>query len=344
MEDVRRPFAVFSHSEAAMPRDQFDREINYLRISLTDHCNLRCVYCMPLDGLRFLAQQDLLNAAEIAEVARVAVAAGFRKFRLTGGEPTLRPDVVEIVERLSQIEGVGDLAMTTNGVLLPALARPLAEAGLQRVNIHLDTLHPERLARIMRWGSVDLIWQGIEAAEEAGLTPMKLNTVVARGYNDCDVVELAALTRHRDWHCRFIEMMPFGEGECVATARNQYVSNDEVRARIEGELGPLTPVAGSPSDEAVNYRLEGARGIVGFISPVSAPYCGSCNRMRLTADGKLHLCLLNDDEMDIKMQLRENGPEAVRAILLKAVHQKPMGHRLHEGVFTQNRRMFQIGG
>jgi len=203
MEDVRRRSAPSSfQNEASMPRDQFDREINYLRISLTDHCNLRCVYCMPLDGLRFLAQQDLLSAAEIAEVARVAVAAGFRKFRLTGGEPTLRPDVVEIVEGLSRIEGVGDLAMTTNGVLLPALARPLAKAGLRRVNIHLDTLHPERLARIMRWGSVDLIWQGIEAAEAAGLTPIKLNTVVARGYNDSDVVELAALTRHRDWHCR----------------------------------------------------------------------------------------------------------------------------------------------
>ena len=219
--------------------------------------------------------------------------------------------------------------MTTNGILLPTLARPLAAAGLQRVNIHLDTLDSARLGRIMRWGRAEEIWRGTEAAEEAGLTPIKLNTVVARGYNDTDVAALAALTLERDWHCRFIEMMPFGVGECATVAREQYISNDEVRVRIEQELGPLTPLPGHQSDEAKNFQLAGARGVVGFISPVSAPYCGSCNRMRLTAEGKLHLCLLNDDEMDIKKQLRENGPEAVRAILHKAVEHKPMGHRLH---------------
>ena len=324
--------------------DQFGREINYLRISVIDHCNLRCVYCMPLNGLQFLPREELLTPAEIAEVVSVAVSAGFRKFRLTGGEPTLRPEVVEIVERIARIAGVGDLAMTTNGILLPELARPLANAGLKRVNIHLDTLDPARLERVMRWGKLGDIRKGIEAAEQAGLLPIKLNAVIARGYNDTDVAELAALTIDRDWHFRFIEMMPFGVGECATVARDQYVSNDEVRARIERELGTLTPLPGLPSDEAVNYRLPGARGVVGFISPVSAPYCGSCNRMRLTADGKFHLCLLNDDEMDIKKQLRQNGSQAVRAILLRAVEQKPMGHRLHEGVFTQNRRMFQIGG
>jgi cyclic pyranopterin phosphate synthase len=196
----------------------------------------------------------------------------------------------------------------------------------------------------MRWGKLEQVQAGIEAAERAGLLPIKLNAVIARGYNDMDVADLAALTIDRDWHMRFIEMMPFGIGECATVAREQYVSNDEVRERIERVHGALTPLPGLPSDEAVNYRLPGARGVVGFISPVSAPYCGSCNRMRLTADGRFHLCLLNDDEMDIKRQLRESGPEAVRTILLKAVQQKPMGHRLHEGVFTQNRRMFQIGG
>ena len=327
-----------------MPFDQYQREINYLRISVIDNCNLRCVYCMPINGLQFFSRGELLTPAEIAEVARVAVSVGFRKFRLTGGEPTLRPDLVEIVERLGRIEGIGDLAMTTNGVLLPGLARPLKQAGLKRVNIHLDTLHPERLQRIMRWGKLSDIQRGIEAAEQAGLTPIKLNAVIARGYNDTDVAELAALTLTRDWHFRFIEMMPFGVGECATVAREQYVSNEEVKRRIEQELGTLTPLPGLPSDEAVNYRLPGARGVIGFISPVSAPYCGSCNRMRLTADGKFHLCLLNDDEMDIKRQLRERGPLAVRETLLKAVQMKPMGHRLHEGVFTQNRRMFQIGG
>jgi cyclic pyranopterin phosphate synthase len=327
-----------------MPLDQYQRDINYLRISLTDHCNLRCVYCMPLNGLHFLPTQDLLTAEEIGAVVRVAVSVGFQKFRLTGGEPTLRPDLVDIVSQVSRVKGVGDLAMTTNGVLLPKLAMPLAQAGLRRVNIHLDTLHGERLAKIMRWGRLEEIWRGIEAAEQAGLIPIKINAVIARGYNDEDVAELAALTLDRDWHIRFIEMMPFGIGECATVVKDQFVSNDEVRERITQKLGRLTPLPGERSDESENYQLPGARGVVGFISPVSAPYCGSCNRMRLTAEGKLHLCLLNDDEMDIKMQLRQNGPDAVREILLKAVHLKPTGHRLHEGIFTQNRKMFQIGG
>ena len=164
-----------------MPLDQYQREINYLRISLTDHCNLRCVYCMPINGLKFLPREELLTPSEIADVARVAVSVGFRKFRLTGGEPTLRPDLVEIVQRLGEIEGVGNLEMTTNGVLLPELARPLARAGLRRVNVHLDSLDPEGLPQIMRWGRLEQIWQGIEAAEEAELVPIKLNAVIARG-------------------------------------------------------------------------------------------------------------------------------------------------------------------
>ena len=327
-----------------MPLDQYQREIDYLRISLTDHCNLRCVYCMPINGLQFFPREELLEPAEIAAVVRVAVSVGFRKFRLTGGEPTLRHDLLEIVRQMAAVEGVGDLAMTTNGLLLPELARPLAEAGLRRVNIHLDTLHPERLPQIMRWGTLAQVWRGIEAAEEAGLVPIKINAVIARGYNDEDVSSLAALTIDRDWHCRFIEMMPFGIGECAGVAEEKFVSNRDVRARIEQELGPLTPLPGDASDESQNFRLPRARGVVGFISPVSEPYCGSCNRMRLTADGKFHLCLLNDDEMDIKKLLREKGPDAVRPVLLKAVRLKPVGHRLHEGIFTQDRRMFQIGG
>ena len=176
----------------------------------------------------------------------MAVSVGFRKFRLTGGEPTLRPDLVEIVERLGRIAGVGDLAMTTNGILLPELAEPLARAGLRRVNIHLDTLHPERLERIMRWGKLADIQRGIEAAEQAGLLPIKLNAVIARGYNDADVAELAALTLTRDWHFRFIEMMPFGIGECAGVAREQYVSNDEVKERIERDLGRSHRCRGFP--------------------------------------------------------------------------------------------------
>jgi GTP 3',8-cyclase len=329
-----------------MPKDGFGREIDYLRVSLIDHCNLRCVYCMPLTGLSFVPAAELLSASEVELVGRAAIAAGFRRVRLTGGEPTLRVDLVEIVRRLAAIPGMGDVAMTTNGILLPSLAVDLKRAGLRRVNIHLDTLNPERVRQIMRWGDLARIWQGIEAAEAAGLTPIKLNTVVARGYNDADVVELAALTMTRDWHVRFIELMPLGTDEASATARERYVSNVETRRRIEQALGALLPLSTQhPADESKNFRVAKARGTVGFISPVSEPYCGSCNRMRLTADGKFHLCLLNDDELDVKRAIRSGGGvEAVGEILLRAVRGKPRGHTLPEGRSTENRDMYQLGG
>ncbi len=329
-----------------MPRDRFGREINYLRISVIDHCNLRCVYCMPLRGLRFIASEQLLTAAEIELTTRAAVSVGFRKFRLTGGEPTLRPDIVDIVGRIAATSGVCDVAMTTNAILLPRLAKPLREAGLTRLNIHLDTLHPERLKKLMRFGTLEEIEAGIAAAEQAGLAPIKINSVVTRDYNDTDVVEMARRAKERDWHVRFIELMPLGGGEAAHVALSQFVPSRETRQRIEAELGPLVPMPSSnPSDESKNFRFEDGRGVVGFISPVSEPYCGTCNRMRLTADGKFHLCLLNDDEMDVKAALRSGGGiAAVARILEKAVLAKPTGHRLDEGVSTEERSMFQIGG
>jgi cyclic pyranopterin phosphate synthase len=329
-----------------MPRDGFGREIDYLRISLTDRCNLRCVYCMPTDGLRFLPGPELLGAAEIAEVVRAAVAVGFRRFRLTGGEPTLRADLLDVVGRITAIPGVGELAMTTNGVLLDRLAAPLAAAGLRRVNVHVDSLAPVRLARVMRWGTLDDILAGIAAAEAAGLRPMKINTVVVKGYNEDDVVPLARLTIERDWHVRFIETMPLGAGEPGRVAREGLVPSAAVRARIVEALGPLEPLTPShPADEARNHRLPGARGVVGFISPVTEPYCGTCNRMRLTADGRFHLCLLRDDELDVRAALRGGGGlDAVARILLRAVAHKPTGHALALGRSTEDRQMFQIGG
>ncbi len=328
-----------------MPRDRFGREIDYLRISLIDHCNLRCVYCMPLAAGRFLPNADLLSTAEIEVVARAAIAVGFRRIRLTGGEPTLRADLVEIVTRLARIPGLHDLALTTNGILLPRLAPALAAAGLRRVNIHCDTLDPERLARVMRFGSFADIWAGILAAEESGLTPIKLNAVVVRGYNDEGVAALAALTLRRAWHMRFIELMPLGVGEPAELSRQAYVPSAETRARIEAALGPLTalPIL-DPADEARNYQLADGRGTVGFISPVSEPYCGTCNRMRLTADGRFHLCLLNDDELDVRAALRRGGEAAVGEVLLEAVGAKPVGHRLGSGHTTEQREMFQLGG
>lgn len=329
-----------------MPLDRFGREIDYLRISVIDHCNLRCVYCMPLQGLKFTRPEELLSAEELERVARAALRLGFRKFRLTGGEPTLRPDIVEIVGRLAALPGVADLAMTTNAILLPKLAAQLAGAGLKRVNVHLDTLHPGRLQRLMRFGTVEEIWAGIEAAENAGLVPIKLNVVVVRDYNDDDVVELARLTLERPWQVRFIELMPLGGGEEARVALSQFVSNERVKERIEQALGPLEPLPSlHPADEAVLYRLPGARGTVGMISPVSRPYCGTCNRMRLTADGKLHLCLLHDDELDLRAALRSGANEEELASLLQtAVRLKPTGHALSQGVAPEDRSMYQIGG
>ena len=329
-----------------MPRDGFGREIDYLRFSLTDHCNLRCVYCMPETGLRFLPAAQLLTAAEIEQVGRAALAVGFRKFRLTGGEPTLRVDLPEIVARLAHLPGLADLSMTTNGVLLPRLAPELRAAGLRRVNVHLDSLDPDRLARVMRWGSLADIWAGLDAAEAAGFSPIKLNAVIVRGFNEDDVVPLAALTRERPWHVRFIETMPFGAGETDRVARAGLVRNAHVRTLIESALGALEPLPNAdPSDEARNHRLPNARGVVGFISPVSEPYCGTCNRMRLTADGKFHLCLLNDDEVDVRAALRGGGGlDEVATILLRAVAHKPVGHHLATGKSTADRQMFQIGG
>ena len=329
-----------------MPLDGFGRSIDYLRISVIDHCNLRCVYCMPLSGLKFSRSDDLLSPAEIERVAQAAVAVGFRKVRLTGGEPTLRPDLLEIVERLGRLSGLRDIAMTTNGILLPRLAEPLVRAGLRRVNIHIDTLHPGRLQRVMRFGTVDEIWAGIEAAEAAGLRPIKINVVVTRGYNDEDVVDLARLTLERDWHVRFIELMPLGGGECARLAVSNYVSNKDTRRRIETALGAMALLPDQhPADESLNYRLPGARGVLGLISPVSQPYCGNCNRMRLTADGKFHLCLLNDDELDLRSALRNGGSDGViEAILLRAVAAKPTGHHLERGVSTEDRSMYQLGG
>jgi cyclic pyranopterin phosphate synthase len=332
-----------------MPTDSYGREINYLRISVIDNCNLRCVYCMPLQGLQFLPRPELLTAEEIERVVRAALDAGFTKFRLTGGEPTLRADLVEIVERLSRLPGLGDLALTTNALLLSKLAPQLREAGLSRINVHLDSLNPDTVERQMRWGNFERIWEGIIAAEQAGLVPIKLNSVVAAGYNEAEVVDLARLTLQRDWHVRFIELMPLGGGECASVSIKRYVSNIETRRRIEAALGPLVELeANNPADEARNYRLSDARGVIGFISPVSEPYCGTCNRMRLTADGKFHLCLLNDDELDVRKALRsgaeDGGIGQVTRILLRAVNLKPTGHHLLEGRSTKERSMYQIGG
>ena len=325
-------------------KDLYGREINYLRVSLTDRCNLRCVYCMPMNGLTFVPTKDLLTAGELERVVRAAVDAGFFKVRLTGGEPTLRQDIVDIVHRLTYIDGVDELVMTTNGYRLPHIAQDLAQAGLKRVNIHVDSLNRETLPKLMRLGTYDKAWAGIEAAEQAGLTPIKLNTVITRGYNDNAALELARLTLKKPWQIRFIELMPFSGPTEIQL--EHYVSSEEVKGRIETELGPLFAVnEGKLDGEARLYRLAGAEGTLGFISPVSNPYCDDCNRMRLTADGRIRMCLLSDKEINFRDVLRNGSTHRDLVTLFQqAILTKPVGHELKHGIHPQARTMSQIGG
>jgi cyclic pyranopterin phosphate synthase len=317
--------------------------INYLRISLTDRCNLRCVYCMPED-MTFQPKHELMQDDELELLVRVFAELGFKKFRLTGGEPTVRKNIVDICRMIAHTPGVNSLSMTTNGILLNDLAQPLADAGLQRVNVSIDTLDPERFKKITRWGTLDQVWEGLEAAERAGLTPVKLNAVVVKGFNDQDVTELAKLSLDHDWQVRFIEMMPFGE---VATfAQEQIITDEEIRARIAEEYMPLELAADGKLDgEARIYQFPGAKGSVGFISTISAPFCASCNRARLTADGVLRLCLLRDKEVNLLEPLRAGASvEDVKQIILDGIWQKPWGHGLADDIIPVTRVMSQIGG
>jgi cyclic pyranopterin phosphate synthase len=326
-----------------MTLDRFGRKIHYLRISLTDHCNLRCVYCMPED-MTFRPNAELMQDDELLLLVRLFAKLGFDKFRLTGGEPTVRAHIVDLVREISATPGVKQLTMTTNGVLLGKLAEPLKAAGLQRVNISLDTLNPAKFKRLTRWGSLEQVWEGIQAAERAGMTPIKLNAVVVRGYNEPDVADLAALTINKPWQVRFIEMMPFaGATEFQQT---QVVTAKEMAERIEQELGPLTPANDGQLDgEARMFRLPGAQGEVGFISSVTVPFCASCTRARLTADGKLRLCLLREKEVDLLTPLRQGATlEDLRLLILDGVWNKPWGHGLRQGEVAMNRTMSEIGG
>ncbi len=326
-----------------MAIDRFGRNIHYLRISLTDHCNLRCVYCMPED-MTFRPNAELMQDDELLLLVRLFASLGFDKIRLTGGEPTVRLHITELVRGIAHTPGVRFLSMTTNGVLLSRLAKPMADAGLQRVNISLDTLDPEKFQRVTRWGKLDDVWLGILAAEQAGLTPVKLNAVVVRGYNEPDVVDLARLTLERPWQVRFIEMMPFAGATELQTT--QVVTAAEIQGRIEAELGTMLVANGGELDgEARLFQLPGAQGEVGFISSVSVPFCAACTRARLTADGRLRLCLLREGEVDLLTPLRQGANlDDLRQIILDGVWDKPWGHGLAEGIIPLNRVMSEIGG
>jgi cyclic pyranopterin phosphate synthase len=326
-----------------MAIDQFGRLIRYLRISLTDHCNLRCIYCMPED-MTFRPTSEIMQDDEVLFLMRLFTGLGFEKFRLTGGEPTVRVNIVGLVRGMAAIPGVNSLSMTTNGVLLPRLAQPLKDAGLQRVNISLDTLEPEKFKRITRWGKFQDVWDGILEAQRVGLVPVKLNVVIVRGFNDADVSALARLTLEYPWQVRFIEMMPFAGATALQVG--QVVKSGEIYSKIQSDLGPLElENEGRLDGEAKIYHLPGAQGSLGFISSVSQPFCAMCTRARLTADGRLRLCLLREGEVDLLSPLRAGASQdELRQLILDGIWRKPWGHGLADGVIPLNRIMSEIGG
>ena len=326
-----------------MAIDRFGRNIHYLRISLTDHCNLRCIYCMPED-MTFRPNADLMQDGEILSLTQLFASLGFDKIRLTGGEPSVRANIVDIVRGISTTAGIRSVSMTTNGLMLKKLAQPLAEAGLQRVNVSIDTLNPAKFKRLTRWGKLEEVWEGILAAEKAGLAPVKLNAVVVKGYNEEDIIDLAALTIDHPWQMRFIEMMPFAGATDIQL--NQVITMKQIQDNIESEFGKLEAANNGKMDgEARVYHIQGAQGDVGFISSVTQPFCSACTRARLTADGKLRLCLLREKEVDLLTPLRAGASlEEIRRLILDGVWEKPWGHGLADGVIPLNRMMSEIGG
>ncbi|MBV5347740.1 GTP 3',8-cyclase MoaA, partial [bacterium] len=306
-------------------------------------CNLRCIYCMPED-MTFRPNADLMQDGEILAFTRLFASLGFDKIRLTGGEPTVRANVVDLVRGIVSTEGIRSVSMTTNGLLLKKLAQPLADAGLQRVNVSIDTLDPVKFKRLTRWGKLDDVWEGILAAEKAGLTPVKLNAVVVKGYNEDDVIDLAALTIDHPWQMRFIEMMPFAGATDIQV--NQVITMKQIQHNIESEFGKLEVANDGKLDgEAQVFHIPQAKGDLGFISSVTHPFCSACTRARLTSDGKLRLCLLREKEVDLLTPMRAGATQdELRKLLLDGVWEKPWGHGLADGVIPLNRIMSEIGG
>ena len=314
-----------------MMQDQFHREIRYLRLSVTDLCNYRCQYCMPEEGVRKLPRHEILSLEELFEIAEAAVRCGVTKLRLTGGEPLVRNGILSLCERLHRLKGLRELTLTTNGALLSGMARDLKAAGVDRLNVSLDTLRPERFAALTRRGALDEVLRGLDAAGEAGFTGTKLNTVLLGGINDDELGDLVALTRENDWSVRFIELMPMGE--CAAFPKERFLSADAVLAAVPD----LKPIGSDGVAEL--YRLPGCRGTVGLIRPLSRCFCWSCDRIRVTADGRLKPCLHSSAELP----LRGLHGAALEDAIRRGAAAKPARHHLALGTDTR-RAMNQIGG
>ena len=333
--------------------DTFNRPINYLRISVTDRCNLRCIYCLPAEGTRLLPHSEILTYEEIATIANLAAELGISKLRLTGGEPLVRANLPELVAMLAEISIIDDISLTTNGILLKEYASELKQAGLKRVNISLDSLRQDKFERITRHRKLSEVLQGIEVAKACGLSPVKINVVVMRGINDDEIADFASLTIAEGWHVRFIELMPFAtenppEGHSTAGKTNlhpQLMPAEEIKERLSnlGELEPCLPITGN--GPAKYFRFPHATGTVGFITPVSQHFCFNCNRLRLTAEGKLRPCLLSDEEIDLRQPLRDGAPpEKLKQVITQAIHQKPGKHHLSQEPGPRTRFMSQVGG
>jgi len=324
--------------------DAFRRPITYLRVSVTDRCNLRCVYCMPEAGLPWIPKPDILTYEEIASLVRAAARVGVRSIRLTGGEPLIRRNLADLVGMIAAVPGIDDIALSTNGLLLADQAAALRDAGLNRVNVSLDTLNDERFTAIARRPGLQRVLDGIDAALEHGLTPVKLNCVLMRNTNDDELEAFANLTRTRAVHIRFIEVMPVEDN--VDLQRESWISSNEVLARLSS-LGDLHPVPNPHGNgPARTFAYEDAAGTVGVISPLAHDYCDTCNRVRLSADGRLKLCLFGDHLIDLRTPLRNGeGEDAIVDLLRAAMHVKPERHHLQLGETASMMRAFsEIGG
>lgn len=328
--------------------DPYERNINYLRVSVTDRCNLRCAYCMPKEGLSRIGHDDILRYEEIRRIIRIAAEIGITKVRITGGEPLVRRGVAEFIASLKAIPELKDLSLTTNGILLEDCAEELFAAGIRRINISLDSLDAEKYARITRGGEIQAVLRGIRKVRETGFSPIKINIVAIKGFNDDEILDFARMTLDHPYQIRFIELMPLGHAGIENSGR--YLSNAVIRERI-GTMGRLEPVVGRGNGSdgpAQLYRLTGGAGEIGFISPVSRHFCRTCNRLRLTADGHLRTCLLSDDETDLKGPLRSGCADGViRELILGAISRKPEQHDIACGeshIKKCMKEMTEIGG
>ena len=324
-------------------KDRYQRIINYLRISVTDRCNLRCQYCMPEEGMPLINHEDILRYEEILRLVRVYAQEGITKVRITGGEPLVRKGIVDFITELSAIPGIRDLSMTTNGVFLQDFAHPLKVAGLKRINISLDTLDPETFFRITRRNKFHDAWAGIQEALRVGFSPVKLNVVIIKGTNEKEVCDFARLTLPFPLVVRFIEYMPAGESQWNPKL---VYPNSQIKEKIQA-LGALIPLDDDKNDgPAVRYRLKNSVGEIGFINPITSHFCHLCNRIRLTPDGHLRTCLFHDEEVDLKPFLRGGGDdEKLREALLRALEKKPKQHQIQEAHFKKcQRTMSAIGG